>query len=92
MRAFHRDVLSSAYAADCDIEPSIAHEPGHAHLTLCVLKLYSDEARARAMDAMDAMGVALKVGGGDPSAEPIELEVKGLDAMNSDFPRWTCCS
>ena len=34
------------------------------------------------------MEVALKdagVVGGDPSAEPIELEVKGLDAMNSDF-------
>ena len=60
VRAFHRDVLSSAYAADCDIEPSIAHEPGHAHLTLCMLKLYSDEARARAIGAMDAMGVALK--------------------------------
>ena len=54
VRAFHRDVLSSAYAADCDIEPSIAHEPGHAHLTLCMLKLYSDEARARAIGAMDA--------------------------------------
>ena len=51
VRAFHRDVLSSAYAADCDIEPSIAHEPGHAHLTLCMLKLYSDEARARAIGA-----------------------------------------
>ena len=88
VRAFHRDVLSSAYAADCDIEPSIAHEPGHAHLTLCMLKLYSDEARARAIGAMRAMEVALRdagVVGGDPSAEPIELEVKGLDAMNSDF-------
>ena len=85
VRAFHRDVLSSAYAADCDIEPSIAHEPGHAHLTLCMLKLYSDEARARAIGAMDAMGVALKDAGVVGGGEPIELEVKGLDAMNSDF-------
>ena len=94
VRAFHRDVLSSPYAEQCDIEPSIAHEPGHAHLTLCMLKLFSDEARSRAIAAMDALDAALKemgVGGvesGGASAEPsIQLEIKGLDAMNSDFSK-----
>ena len=90
VRAFHRDVLSSEYAEQCDIEPAIAHEPGHAHLTLCMLKLFSDEAGEgdwrdgrvgrRAKDWASAAAA---------SAEPIQLEIKGLDAMNSDFSRWT---
>ena len=52
IRAFTRHVLSSTYASGCAIDPSIVTEPGHAHLTLCMLKLYSDEARAKAVAAM----------------------------------------
>lgn len=84
IRAFTRDVLSSTYAPGCRIDPSIVTEPGHAHLTLCMLKLYSDEARAKAAAAMASLSIAIRSTLGDPPAR-IDLTVKGLDFMNDDM-------
>ena len=84
IRAFTRHVLSSTYASGCAIDPSIVTEPGHAHLTLCMLKLYSDEARAKAVAAMASLSTAIRSTLGDPPAR-IDLTVKGLGAMNDDM-------
>ena len=84
IRAFTRHVLSSTYASGCHIDPAIVTEPGHAHLTLCMLKLYSDEARAKAVAAMASLSTAIRSTLGDPPAR-IDLTVKGLGTMNDDM-------
>lgn len=53
-------MLSSPWAEECRIDEDIFFEPGHLHLTLAMLKLYSDERRHKAKRLVDDAGAAIR--------------------------------
>ena len=54
-------MLSAPYAADSRIDPSIFINPSTLHLTVVMLKLYTDEARAQAQQLMKELQPAIEV-------------------------------
>lgn len=84
-RAFRAAVLSSPWAEECRVEQDIFFEPGHLHLTLAMLKLYSDERRHKAKLLVDEVGAAVRaILSEDISGRGIRVAVKGLEYMNDD--------
>lgn len=67
-------VLAQADAAQQGFDPSIFINPAHLHLTLLMLKLYSDEARHKAAQALQCMQAQVGRGSmGRTSAWPCRL-------------------
>lgn len=63
------------------LEPSVFMHPQHLHLTLCMLKLYSEEQRELARHTLRALGprAAGLLGGA-----PLAVRLKGLEYMTDD--------
>eukprot|EP00775_Hariotina_reticulata_P012350 gene12350-12484_t len=76
-----RDVLSQPGAADKGFHPSIFINPKTLHLTLLMLKLYSDEARHKARQVLQNMGDQVQQ---VLHGRPLQLQLQGLEHMTDD--------
>uniref|UniRef100_A0A383VIG8 K Homology domain-containing protein n=1 Tax=Tetradesmus obliquus TaxID=3088 RepID=A0A383VIG8_TETOB len=82
--ALHRiptQVLAQPGAQEKGFEPSIFVDAASLHLTLLMLKLYSDEARHKAATVLQGLApqVQALLGG-----QPLLLQLAGLDRMSDD--------
>ncbi|KAG2486288.1 hypothetical protein HYH03_014993 [Edaphochlamys debaryana] len=83
--AFRRAVLNDPKvcppSGSSGLDPSVFMAPPHLHLTLAMLKLYSDEARHRAAQVLDSLQprVAALLEG-----RPLKVHLQGLEYMNDD--------
>ncbi|KXZ46404.1 hypothetical protein GPECTOR_44g79 [Gonium pectorale] len=81
--AFRRGVLSDPRVAPpgSGLEESVFMAPQHLHLTLVMLKLYSDEKRHQAHQALDRLrGPVAEL----MRAGPLKVHLSGLEYMNDD--------
>eukprot|EP01025_Chloroclados_australasicus_P064066 TRINITY_DN8512_c2_g1_i2.p1 TRINITY_DN8512_c2_g1~~TRINITY_DN8512_c2_g1_i2.p1 ORF type:complete len:369 (+),score=69.33 TRINITY_DN8512_c2_g1_i2:120-1226(+) len=79
--AFKEAVLSDETAEACSIEDSIFQAPHHLHLTVCMLKLYSDERRLKAKQVLDEVkGEIAQIVGN----KPLKVQLATLEYMNDD--------
>ncbi|GAB4816249.1 hypothetical protein N2152v2_003295 [Parachlorella kessleri] len=81
MDRFKQQVLAEAGAAAAGIEGSIFMKPAHLHLTLAMLKLYSEDSRQRARQVLHSLAPAVQ---GILRGEPLTVQLKGLEYMNDD--------
>eukprot|EP00887_Chlorella_sp_A99_P003180 scaffold9.g3180.t1 len=81
LATWRQAVLADAGSAAAGIEQSIFMHEQHLHLTLVMLKLYSDEARALAQATLRGLqpAVAALLAEG-----PLRVHLKGLEYMNDD--------
>ncbi|KAG2430371.1 hypothetical protein HYH02_013733 [Chlamydomonas schloesseri] len=63
------------------LEPSVFMKPQHLHLTLAMLKLYSDQKRHAAAQALDRLRGRV---GALLAGEPLKVHLQGLEYMNDD--------
>ncbi|WIA35225.1 hypothetical protein OEZ86_003687 [Tetradesmus obliquus] len=81
LKEFQQQVLAQPGAQEKGFEPSIFVNAASLHLTLLMLKLYSDEARHKAATVLQGLApqVQALLGG-----QPLLLQLAGLDHMSDD--------
>ncbi|PNW87945.1 hypothetical protein CHLRE_01g008000v5 [Chlamydomonas reinhardtii] len=81
--AFRKGVLGDPKVCPpgCGLEPSVFMAPQQLHLTLVMLKLYSDQKRHAAQQALDRLRPRV---GALLAGQPLKVHLQGLEYMNDD--------
>eukprot|EP01023_Acetabularia_acetabulum_P067316 TRINITY_DN9255_c0_g1_i1.p1 TRINITY_DN9255_c0_g1~~TRINITY_DN9255_c0_g1_i1.p1 ORF type:complete len:401 (+),score=67.35 TRINITY_DN9255_c0_g1_i1:85-1203(+) len=79
--SFKSAVLSDEDSESYAIEDSIFQAPHHLHLTVCMLKLYSDKRRQQAKEVLDGLKPEIKQIIGK---KPLKIQLAQLEYMNDD--------
>lgn len=78
--AFRHAVTSDTAFSASGLDPSSFMTPEHLHLTIAMLKLYSDEARYRAQMLLKKLQPQIL----ELLAGPLQVHLQGLEIMNDD--------
>ena len=77
---FRESVLRLSPSQRPGLDESVFWDARQLHLTVCMLKLYSDEARAKARRVLEEFQFAAFL----PASGPLRVRPAGLDVMNED--------
>ena len=77
---FRESVLRLSPSQRPGLDESVFWDARQLHLTVCMLKLYSDEARAKARRVLEEFQFAAFL----PAGGPLRVRPAGLDVMNDD--------